>query len=72
MRKYGSDGLYVAHGFVNPHLAAQTDFSDDDLQLLWKSLEQMFEFDRSAARGEMAARRLIVFKHDSGLGTTAQ
>ena len=41
---------------------------DDDLKLLWKSLEQMFEFDRSAARGEMAARRLIVFKHDSKLG----
>ena len=61
-------GLYVAHGFVNPHLAEQTHFTDDDLGLLWKSLEQMFEFDRSAARGEMAARRLIVFKHESDLG----
>ena len=56
-------GLYVAHGFVNPHLAEQTHFTDDDLSLLWKSLEQMFEYDRSAARGEMAARRLIAFKH---------
>lgn len=61
-------GLYVAHGYVNPHLAEQTHFTDDDLQLLWKSLEQMFEFDRSAARGEMSARRLIAFKHESELG----
>jgi CRISPR-associated protein Csd2 len=61
-------GLYVAHGFVNPHLAEQTHFTDDDLELLWKSMEQMFEFDRSAARGEMSARKLIVFKHESDLG----
>ena len=53
---------------MNPHLAEQTSFSDDDLELLWKSLEQMFEYDRSAARGEMAARKLIVFKHESDLG----
>lgn len=61
-------GLYQVRGFVNPHLADQTEFSEDDLQLLWKSLEQMFEYDRSAARGEMAARRLIIFKHESDLG----
>lgn len=61
-------GLYVAHGFVSSHLAAQTGFSDADLQLLWESLVNMFEHDRSAARGEMATRGLYVFKHDSQLG----
>lgn len=61
-------GLYVAHGFVSSHLAAQTNFSDDDLNLLWESLANMFEHDRSAARGEMATRGLYVFKHDSHLG----
>jgi len=61
-------GLYVAHGFVSSHLAAQTGFSEDDLKLLWESLENMFEHDRSAARGEMSTRGLYVFKHDSQLG----
>ena len=61
-------GLYVAHGFVSAHLATQTDFSDTDLNLLWESLANMFEHDRSAARGEMATRGLYVFKHDSQLG----
>ena len=61
-------GLYVAHGFVSSHLAAQTGFSDDDLTLLWEALTNMFEHDRSAARGEMATRGLYVFKHDSQLG----
>lgn len=61
-------GLYVAHGFVSSHLAAQTGFSDDDLKLLWESLANMFEHDRSAARGEMSTRGLYVFKHDSQLG----
>lgn len=61
-------GLYVAHGFVSSHLAAQTGFSDDDLALLWEALTNMFEHDRSAARGEMATRGLYVFKHDSQLG----
>lgn len=61
-------GVYVAHGFVSAFLAKQTGFSDDDLELLWQSLEHMFEHDRSAARGEMATRGLIVFKHDSELG----
>ncbi len=61
-------GLYMAHGFVSSHLAAQTTFSNDDLNLLWESLTNMFEHDRSAARGEMATRGLYVFKHDSQLG----
>lgn len=61
-------GLYVAHGFVSSHLAAQTGFSEDDLKLLWESLTTMFEHDRSAARGEMTTRGLYVFKHDSALG----
>lgn len=61
-------GLYRAHGFVSAHLAQQTGFGDDDLELLWESLTHMFEHDRSAARGEMATRGLYVFKHDSALG----
>jgi CRISPR-associated protein Csd2 len=61
-------GLYVAHGFVSPYLAADTGFSDTDLQLLWQALQMMFEHDRSAARGEMASRRLVVFEHDNALG----
>lgn len=61
--------LYRAHGFVSPHLAAQTGFSEHDLELLWQSLQQMFEVDRSAARGEMATRGLYIFEHDSALGS---
>lgn len=61
-------GIYVAHGFVSSFLAKQTGFGDDDLELFWQALEQMFEHDRSAARGEMATRGLYVFKHDSELG----
>lgn len=61
-------GLYQAHGFVSAFLAKQTGFSEDDLALLWQALTQMFEHDRSAARGEMATRGLYVFKHDSELG----
>lgn len=61
-------GLYRAHGFVSAHLAKQTGFSEDDLQLLWLALSSMFEHDRSAARGQMATRGLYVFKHDSALG----
>lgn len=60
--------LYVAHGFVSAFLAKQTGFSDEDLELLWEALENMFEHDRSAARGEMATRGLYVFEHDSELG----
>lgn len=61
-------GLYVAHGFVSAPLAAQTGFSEDDLELLWQALVNAFEHDRAAARGEMATRGLYVFKHNSRLG----
>ena len=61
--------LYRMHGFISANLAAKTGFSDDDLSKLWQALTLMFEHDRSAARGEMAARKLIVFKHDSALGS---
>lgn len=61
-------GLYRAHGFISAKLAERTGFADDDLELFWRALINMFEHDRSAARGEMAARNLIVFKHDSAMG----
>jgi CRISPR-associated protein Csd2 len=61
-------GLYVAHGFVSAHLAAQTGFSEEDLQLFWEALVNMFDHDRSAARGEMSTRGLYIFKHASELG----
>lgn len=60
--------LYRAEGFVSAPLAEKTGFTDDDLELLWQALGQMFDHDRSAARGKMAARDLIVFRHDSKLG----
>jgi len=62
-------GLYVAHGFVSANLANQTGFSEEDLSLLWEALKNMFEHDRSAARGMMSTRKLIVFKHSSPLGS---
>jgi len=62
-------GIYVAHGFISAHLATQTGFSEDDLNLLWEALSgQMFEHDRSAARGLMSTRKLVVFKHQDALG----
>ncbi len=61
-------GLYRGYGFVSPHLAGMTGFTEEDLQELWKAMENMFEFDRSAARGMMSLRKLIVFKHSSALG----
>jgi CRISPR-associated protein Csd2 len=61
-------GLYRAHGFVSAFLARQTGFDDSDLELLWQALGQMFEHDRSAARGQMSTRGLYVFEHDSELG----
>ncbi len=65
-------GLYRVHGFISAPLASHpvkgTGFSGDDLELLLQALEDMFEHDRSAARGEMAARKLIVFRHESALG----
>lgn len=61
-------GLYRAHGFISAPLANQTGFSEDDLELLWEALENMFEHDRSAARGFMGTRKLIVFEHSSKMG----
>ena len=61
-------GLYRVHGFISAPLANQTGFSEKDLELFWNALVNMFDHDRSAARGEMAARKLIVFKHESKLG----
>lgn len=61
-------GLYVCHGFVSANLAKQTGFSEEDLQLFWEALKNMFDQDRSAARGLMSARKLIIFRHNSALG----
>jgi CRISPR-associated protein Csd2 len=62
-------GLYRAEGYVSASLAQKTTgFSDGDLELLWQAILNMFEHDRSAARGKMAVRELIVFKHASALG----
>ncbi|AMQ28517.1 TPA: type I-C CRISPR-associated protein Cas7/Csd2 [Legionella pneumophila] len=61
-------GLYRMHGFISAPLAEQTNFNEDDLELLFESFKNMFEHDRSAARGEMTARGLYVFKHESKLG----
>jgi len=60
--------LYRCHGFISAPLAGQTGFSEDDLKVFWDALCNMFEHDHSAARGQMATRKLIVFKHDSQLG----
>lgn len=60
--------LYRSEGYVSAHLAEQTGFSQDDLELLWKALTNMFDHDHSAARGKMNARKLIVFKHETALG----
>ncbi|MDF7800464.1 type I-C CRISPR-associated protein Cas7/Csd2 [Pontiellaceae bacterium B1224] len=61
-------GLYEVHGFISAPLAKQTGFSEDDLELFWNALINMFDHDRSAARGEMAPQKLIIFKHASELG----
>jgi CRISPR-associated protein Csd2 len=61
-------GLYRAHGFVSAPLARQTHFGQEDLALLWEALQQMFEHDRSAARGLMSLRELVVFEHEGELG----
>lgn len=62
-------GLYRVHGFISAALAEKTGFSEEDLELLWKSLAEMFEHDHSAARGEMASQKLIIFKHADKLGS---
>ncbi|MCD7711386.1 MAG: type I-C CRISPR-associated protein Cas7/Csd2, partial [Firmicutes bacterium] len=62
-------GLYRCEGFVSANLARKTTgFTEDDLELLWNAILNMFEHDHSAARGKMAVRKLIIFKHDSELG----
>lgn len=61
-------GLYRAHGFFNPHFAAQTGATDEDLALVWRALQGMWDLDRSAARGMMSCRGLYVFCHQSALG----
>ncbi|MFR9603582.1 MAG: type I-C CRISPR-associated protein Cas7/Csd2 [Rikenellaceae bacterium] len=68
-RKYSVPyGLYVGHGYISANLAAQSGFTEEDLELFWQGLENMFEDDRSSLRGEMAVRKLIIFKHNSRLG----
>lgn len=61
-------GLYKADGYISAHLANQTGFNDEDLKLLWESLMNMFDHDRSAARGKMTSRVLVAFKHENILG----
>ena len=61
-------GLYVCYGFISANLAKQTDFSEKDLALFWDALKNMFDVDRSAARGLMSAQKIIVFKHEDVLG----
>lgn len=61
-------GLYRAHGFVSAHLANQTGFTQADLDLFWEAIENAFEHDRSAARGLMGTRRLVIFEHETALG----
>jgi len=64
-------GLYQAQGFISAHFAEDTGFSEEDLSLFWDALQNMFDHDRSAARGEMACRGLYIFKHESSLGNAA-
>jgi len=61
-------GLYRVHGFINAKLAQKTGFTQEDLDLVWVAFRDMFDLDRSAARGTMAGRRLIAFRHDCALG----
>jgi CRISPR-associated protein Csd2 len=61
-------GLYRAEGFISAKFAQKTGFSEEDLELFWTALVNMFDHDHSAARGKMSARKLFVFKHDSELG----
>lgn len=68
-KSFISYGLYRAEGYISALLAQKvTGFNEDDLALLWNAIINMFEYDRSAARGKMCLRKLIVFKHDSVLG----
>jgi CRISPR-associated protein Csd2 len=64
-------GLYVCHGFVTPSFATTTGFSEEDLNVFWEALSNMFECDHSAARGLMSARKLFAFRHSSKLGNAS-
>ena len=64
-------GLYRAHGFFNPHFAAKTGATAEDLALFWQALQRMWEHDRAAARGMMTCRGLYIYTHDSPLGNAA-
>ena len=64
-------GLYLCKGFISANLANQTGFGEEDLTLFWQSLEQMFDHDRSASRGEMSPRGLYIFKHSNELGNAS-
>ncbi len=61
-------GLYKMHGFISATDAKNSNFTEEDLELLWESLLNAFEHDRAAARGLMNVRKIIIFKHDSELG----
>jgi CRISPR-associated protein Csd2 len=63
--------LYVGYGFVNPHFAKQTGFSQEDLAVFWEALQRMWDLDRSSSRGLMACRGLYVFSHTNGLGNAS-
>ncbi len=69
IRKYSVPyALYMSYGYISANLAAQSNFTEDDLDLFWQGLENMFEDDRSSLRGLMAVRKLLVFRHNSKLG----
>lgn len=63
--------LYVGYGYISANLAMQTIFTEEDLDLFWDGLENMFEDDRSSLRGQMALRKLIIFKHSSKIGNAS-
>lgn len=67
-KAYVPYGMYVAHGFYSPAFAQQTGVTSDDLEVFWESMMNMWDLDRSAARGQMATRGLYVFKHESSYG----
>jgi CRISPR-associated protein Csd2 len=64
-------GLYRSHGYFNPYLAAKTGVTKEDLEIFWEALLNMFNYDRSAARGEMACRGLYIFSHDNPKGNAS-
>jgi len=64
-------GLYRCHGYFNPFLAEQTGVTEEDLSLFWEALAHLFEFDRSATRGEMAVQQLCAFTHENKKGNAA-